>query len=710
MTIKKCVLLIMQGIFCSTYMFAGVALSPSNNTLDSLRALLQNEANDSMKVERYIQLSRHYHRGSHNERTCIGQADSAVKLAADIGNTLLYAKSLDNLGLLHRYHQYYAAAFPLHKEAFDLIENLAQATPLSKMIYANNAGVAARHDGEDADAVQYYLKSLTIAREVNDAKNKEIASSGIGIVLMSIAGREDEGLDYMHQALELAKDAGNTLGQAMHYLSIGSYYDDRGEYRAAREYFGELESLNEGMGDKNGLAITYRAIGASFLREGMDLQQAERYFQRARVYFAEVENEIGLAYVLYSLGDIRHRNQQVAESLPYFQQAMQTGLVHKNKNLVQQSAERIAQVYEEQRDPTNAIAYYKTAQLYKDSIARIEQEIAVTAIKRKYDFESKEGEIRLLTKEKLLKEAELERRVLTIYLMSGVVIFLLGLIFFQIRIRRLRKRALALIAKQREDKVRAEYEKSLMEAEMIAARMQVNPHFMFNSLSAIKYMIQNNESENAMKYLVIFSRFIRRVLETSEHPIHTVSAELKLLDDFLKLETNRFDDDFEYHVHDGIKQWADRRVMPAMLLQPFVENAIWHGLLPSAKPLKKLAITATSSDSAIHIIIEDNGVGFVERGTKIHGHTSMGHRITDRRIELYNKSFADHIDWQIHGITDECGNLVGTRVLLTICIDRGAGRPGHKPASEPIRVVKQNTESASNLELPEVILDRFYRN
>lgn len=678
---------------------APIGATTTGDSLDSLRHLLRNAQSDSAKVELYITISRQQHRGRHHELACVADADNAVKLAAQLDNTLLYAKSIDNLGLLYRYHQYYAEAYPLHKAAFDRVEHLSEVPPLSKMIYANNAGVAARHDGEYANAVKYYLKSLTIARQENDKRNMEIASSGIGIMLMGIDGREEEGLAYMRKALELAKEAGNTLGQAMHYLSIGSYHDDRGEYVQAREYFRELHALNTTMDDKNGLAITYQALGVSYAREGKDLRQAERHFVQAERYFTDLGNEIGLAHSLYSLGDIRYRNGQLTEAMPYFIKALGTGRTHNNKNLIQQSAERIAAIYEDQHDYAEAITYYKTAQSYKDSIARTEQETAVTALKRKYDFENKERAISLLTHEKLLKEAELDRRVLTIYLMAGVVILLLGLIFFLLRIRRLRKNTEMLTAKRKADKVRAEYEKSLMEAEMIATRMQINPHFMFNSLSAIKYMIQKNESDNAMKYLVIFSRFIRRVLETSERPIHTVAEELELLDNFLKLESNRFDTNFEYHIHDRVNQWADRPVMPAMLLHPFVENAIWHGLLLSDKPRKTLTITATSSHAAIHISIEDNGVGFMEGHTKVNGHNSMGHRITDRRVELYNKSFADRIDWQIEGLRDGCGNLDGTRVHLTIGVDSGVEQPEYTTVLDSLRLNTQKRgEEVSNYE------------
>lgn len=640
----------------------------SDSLLDSLQRLLQHEQNDSVRVELQIKLSRQRHRTSHNEDDCLGVAAAAMKKAATLDNILLYAKSMDNLGLLYRYHQHYAKALPLHMKAFDLIEN--EDTPsLSKMIFANNAGVAARHNGDNDIAVNYYLKSLVIAERAGDKKNMEIASNGLGIALMSLPGKSEEALAYLHRALQIAKDAGNTLGQAMNYLSIGGYYDEIGQHGKARKYFRELELLNGDLGDENGMGITFQAIGNSFLKEGSDLTAAQFYLQRARERFEKVGNEIGVAQVLYGLGDIHFRSQRLTQALVYFRQAMDVGVRLNNKHLIKESAEIISRIYEDQHNPVDALEYYKVAQLYKDSLALIEQETAIAAIKTRYDFESKETEIELLTKDKLLQKAQLRSSMLIIYLMSGLLILLLGLIFFQVRIRRMRKKATALIEAQKRDKLKAQYEKSVMEAEMIATRMQVNPHFMFNSLTAIKYMIQSNENAKAMAYLVTFSRFIRNVLETSEEPVLTVAAELQLLGHFLKLEENRFDGDFSYRITDEVEHWADRKAIPALLLQPFVENAIWHGLLPSERRYKRIAISARSDITGIVIVIEDNGVGFVPKAPSVDGHTSMGHSITNKRIELYNSSFSDHINWRIEPMTDVNGNLSGTRVELIIRID-----------------------------------------
>lgn len=643
--------------------------SAFQNDLDSLERLLFAEQDDSVRVELQIKISRQQHREEHTDHACIAIATAAVEQAAVMDNTALYAKSMDNLGLLYRYHQYYSEALPLHKRAFDMIED-TDAPPLSKMIYANNTGVAARHNGDFDIAVRYYLKSLTIAEAEGDKKNMEIASNGLGNALINLPDREEEALGYLSQALEIAKESNNKLGQAMNYLSIGGYYDEMGKHVKAREYLDELRRLNEEMGDENGMAITYQALGNSFLVENKDLRTAERYFEIARRRFEKIGNETGMAQALYYLGKIHYRNGRLNGGLAYFFQAMEVGKRLNNKGLIQRGAEMVSSIYEELRNPAEALRYYKVAQEYKDSIALTDQRTAIAAIKSRYDFERKEQQIELLTKDRQLQEAQLKSSNLVIYLMSGLSAFLLGLIFFQVRIRRIRKKAAALIEEQERDKLKVQYEKSLMEAEMIATRMQVNPHFMFNSLNAIKFMIQSGENAKATQYLVTFSRFIRSVLETSEEPVHTVATELQLLAYFLKLEEIRFDGDFSYHIYDNVQQWADRKVIPALLLQPFVENAIWHGLLPSDRAEKTITISAHSDASGIVVAIADNGVGVKKPMTpRNDGHRSMGHKITDRRIELYNGSFTDQIDWHIEPVVDAAGCLTGTRVQVTFRID-----------------------------------------
>jgi len=150
--------------------------------------------------------------------------------------------------------------------------------------------------------------------------------------------------------------------------------------------------------------------------------------------------------------------------------------------------------------------------------------------------------------------------------------------------------------------------------------------------------------------------------------VHRVCDELQLLDQYLKLEKNRFDGEFTFQIVNEMEEWEDRDVIPALLLQPFVENAICHGLAPSKRKDKCLRIVAKSRESAIQLIVEDNGVGLGERAAERKDHKSMGHQITDKRIELFNKSYRDHIQWGIENRTGPDGAVDGTRAHIAIRI------------------------------------------
>lgn len=635
--------------------------------LDSLERRLKLGPVDSSYVETQLTVSRLYHRQEQHGNRCMDLAAEAVQHAVDLSDTYLYAKALDNLGLLYRYHQYYAQAIPMHRKAFDLTEHL-DIPPLSKMIFANNTGVAARHNGNFDVAVAYYLKALAIADKERDDKNREIANNGLGIALMNIPSREGEALEYLRQALEIAKASGNTLGQAMNYLSIGSYYDEIGEHRTAREYLAKLQRLNDEMGDRNGIAITLEAFGNSYLMEGKNLQKATTYFEQSLRLYEELGNPLGQATVLSSIGDIFQQRGQLNQALASYFQAYTVGRELQHYATIQHSAMAISTTFERQGDDKQAFAYFRIAQQYKDSLAFHEQEVAISAVRQQYDFESKEAEIELLTKSQQLTEAKLDSRNLIILVMVGLLAAVAAFAFVKLRVRRLKARSDELIKRQKDARLQALYERNLMEAEIIATRMQINPHFMFNCLGSVRFLVERREYERALDYLVHFSNFIRRVLEISHRPVHRVCDELTLLDQYLKLEKNRFDGEFAYYIVNEMEEWENRNVIPALLLQPFVENAICHGLAPSGRKDKRLRIVAKSDGTAIQLTVEDNGVGLGEPATEHKEHKSMGHEITDKRIDLFNKSYRDHIQWRIENRTGPEGAVEGACAHIAILI------------------------------------------
>ncbi|MBO2545696.1 tetratricopeptide repeat protein [Salegentibacter sp. BDJ18] len=662
------ILVIFPAIF---FLSAGLSAQPK---IDSLTTQFQQTESDSLKVVTQIQLSRQIHREAHNEEEELQYAQGAVQKALQLNDTLLYALALDNLGLLFRYHQNYDESLPLHTKAYNLVKD-KDINPLNKMIFANNAGVAGRYNHNYDTAVSYYMEALKIAERENDLKNIAIASNGIGNALTSIPGRADQALDYFERSLEAEKERNNSLGVAMNYLSIGDYYIDKSNFTKAREYLNELLEINREREDQYGLAITNEFLGKSYLVEGRNLNRAKEFFTISLEGFQQMGDRQKQAEILSSLGDIEQKQGRPISAEEYYQNSLDLASGLNLHGLLMQNYLRMAHLKEETGEPAEALSYYKQGKAYEDSIKLSEQNVEIAALVRKYDLEKKENRIELLQKDRALQEARLdtqeqlleERRILM--LLMGIGLLLILIIFFlQYRNAQTKKKTNARILKEEKEKMKAIYERNLARAEILVTRLQINPHFLFNSLNAITYLIQTKENEKAMKYLVVFSRYTRMVLETSQKHIIPLSEEIKLTRYYLTLEENRFEKDFTYEIK--VEESAVKGIsIPPLLLQPFIENAIWHGLLPSKRDKKQLLINIIPNEKEITIIIDDNGVGRKNAGRKTTSgkkHKSMGMQIIQERISLYNKSYSGKITYEIIDKKDENCKPEGTRVVLTL--------------------------------------------
>ena len=220
-----------------------------------------------------------------------------------------------------------------------------------------------------------------------------------------------------------------------------------------------------------------------------------------------------------------------------------------------------------------------------------------------------------------------------------------------------------------EEKIKSDFQKQLAEAEMRALRAQMNPHFIFNCLNSIESNIIRNDTEKASLYLNDFSRLIRLILQNSRSSYVDLTDELESLDLYLKLERMRLKDSFKYQIilEDGLDPYD--YVIPPMLIQPFVENSIWHGLNNLKHP-GIVTITITESQEGLKCVIEDNGIGR-EAAQKIKSskkvkRASMGMRITKDRLEKLNKVHNTNNTIEIIDLYDNEGNASGTKVILSI--------------------------------------------
>ncbi|MEL7120247.1 MAG: histidine kinase [Bacteroidota bacterium] len=223
---------------------------------------------------------------------------------------------------------------------------------------------------------------------------------------------------------------------------------------------------------------------------------------------------------------------------------------------------------------------------------------------------------------------------------------------------------------RKEERLRVKYEQQLRSMEMSALRAQMNPHFIFNSLSSIEYFIISKEPEKASDYLNRFSRLIRLVLQNSKSTTVPLLDDLEALKLYIEIESMRFDDLFDYDLCVERDINLEKIKIPPLLLQPFVENAIWHGLMPKKEGRGKIDIKIRRESNTLICLIEDNGIGreaaAALKPKPQNRRKSFGLNITSDRLEGLNRLSNTKASVKVFDLKDEYNEALGTLVELVI--------------------------------------------
>jgi signal transduction histidine kinase len=217
----------------------------------------------------------------------------------------------------------------------------------------------------------------------------------------------------------------------------------------------------------------------------------------------------------------------------------------------------------------------------------------------------------------------------------------------------------------------ADVQRRVVESELKALRAQMNPHFLFNCLNAIQNIIFDSDSERANAYLTKFARLMRLTLEHSKRHSIPLSDEVAMLGLYLDLEDLRHDHCFEYAIHVD-PALDDDTPIPSMLIQPYVENAIRHGLL-HRKERGRVVVSLERVGDGVRCTIEDNGIGRARamdlKRQSGRGHRSMGMEITRDRLDMLNEHRAGRMSMRVTDLADASGDASGTRVEIEIPLE-----------------------------------------
>lgn len=224
-------------------------------------------------------------------------------------------------------------------------------------------------------------------------------------------------------------------------------------------------------------------------------------------------------------------------------------------------------------------------------------------------------------------------------------------------------------AVRKQERLKSEHEKQLLELEAKALRSQMNPHFIFNCLNSIKSLIQEHHEEKSVTYLTTFSKLIRTLFNNADKKEITLYDEIETCKLYLQLEAMRFDSKFSYAVN--VDETFDLKsiLIPALIIQPFIENAIWHGIVPKENS-GHVSVSVGRSNGNVEITIDDNGIGreasHQNKGSGNIGHQSKGVNLTQSRLELDNLLQQRQASLETIDKTNESGKATGTTVIIRL--------------------------------------------
>jgi sensor histidine kinase YesM len=247
---------------------------------------------------------------------------------------------------------------------------------------------------------------------------------------------------------------------------------------------------------------------------------------------------------------------------------------------------------------------------------------------------------------------------------SSLLFLLLFFSFYKYQIRKIEKQNQMLLEKN-------ELEKNLNLSTLKAIKSQMNPHFFYNALNTIQSYILANDKKQAVNYLSKFSSLTRNILEMTEKEFISINEEITTMSLYLDIEKARFDKDFEYEINTENISDLEHKI-PSMLLQPYIENAVKHGLLHK-NGLKKLLITFSKDGDKIKIEIDDNGIGRQKsaelNAIKNKNHNSFATNAMQNRIDLLNKNNKNKITIDFIDKINQSQQSLGTTVVIEIPIN-----------------------------------------
>lgn len=506
-----------------------------------------------------------------------------------------------------------------------------------------NLGILHAEQAQYPTAITHFADAQKIYFQIRDTLNIAKTDNNIG-KLYSITGDTGQALFYFKRALINNLLKKNTLGILSNYSGIGTLFNAKKDGKNAINVGQHMMKLASDSGFKYHEGVANHIIGTGF--HYLELPDSSlKYWKKA----LKIQNEIGsrndVAMIQLNIAN-EIRKQNLSESITLTESSLNISQLTQNKNTLLQCYQLMKELKEEEHQYKSALKFANLYETLKDSLNGEGMKRSIIQAERKVETEKNEAEKKNLLQINEINELKIKNNK---YVMTGILIIGLSAL-------------LALVLLLLNIKNTAKIKNLQIKQKLLVS--QLNPHFIFNSLNSILNHIYKNQSLVAAKSLHEFSDLMRMILVFSRKEYITLEEEIHFLETYLALQKMRFSEKLEWDIYVDKLIDLEEVIIPTMLIQPFIENSIEHGLFKNSE-VGKIRIAFTKIKSDLCIEIDDNGIGLQHKlqSTK---YESLATKIITERISVLKTLFGKNTTFEIINKSETSQNEHGVKIIYHI--------------------------------------------
>ncbi len=640
----------MKKLLTCCFIFPLSFLSAQQLQIDSLKILVKAGKEDTLKVQHLNKLAILYaDRGDMKKALDCGINASLVSERLNYPSGL--AKAYVNVANTYYLQADYVNALYYYSHALEQAQRIGNKSGAASII--TNMGLIYDAEGKLPDALANFFKALKLAEEADDKKLIAMCTGNIGDAYL-YQENYAQSLIYFQRSFALYQEIGSKSGETYNLQCIGNVYFKKKDYPKALDYYTRALRISEEINDTRSMSSALGNIGRVYAADS-NYKQAMTYFNSVLKQSEKMGNQAEVAKYVYNIGQVYLDEKKYKSAEQYISKSVKLADSIDFKNVENEGNQKLSELYAKTGQWQKAYESYRKYTASNDSLFNAEKSKQIGKIEAKNDYDKQ-----LLyqqTKTEInaaLSEATSNKQRTIIILIAAVAISiaLIALLIFR------------LWRTTRKEKLNVEKQKVAMELK--ALRAQMNPHFIFNAINSIQHFILNNDSKAAHMHLSRFSQLIRKVLENSRFESIPLAEEIRMLELYLELEALRFSSKFHYKISVDSSIDSENVLISPLIIQPFVENAIWHGLMHLKDKQGEVLIGFEKVNGSLKCTINDNGIGRkrsmeLKKGTS---HESMGLSIAKERLQIVNMLNKAKTSINLIDKTNNDGTPSGTIVEL----------------------------------------------